>query len=50
MEGDHHLQAAGLNAEQIESFNDAAHGSAADLFNNSHAVIGVNNFVADTEI
>jgi hypothetical protein len=49
VERDHHLQAAGLDFEQVELLDRGADGPAADLFDDSYAVVWVNNFVADVE-
>jgi hypothetical protein len=45
----HHFEAAGFDVEEIELFNGCAEGAAADLLYNPDAMIGVNNFVANSE-
>src|SRR5581483_11950214 len=39
----HHLEAAGLNLQQVELFDAGAHGPAADLLDGSYAMVGVND-------
>ena len=39
-----------MNFEQIELFYGRTHGPAADLFDNSNAMIGINDFVAYMEV
>jgi hypothetical protein len=50
MKWDHHFQAAGFYFQQIELFHSRADCTAADLFNNSNAMIGINDLVAYVEI
>ena len=50
MKRHHHFQAAGLNLQQVELLDRLADGPAADLFDNSDPVIGVNDLVAYVEI
>ena len=50
MERHHDLQAAGLNLEKIELFHNLADCPAADLFDNSNAMIGIDDFIAYVEI
>jgi hypothetical protein len=47
VEGDLDLEAAGLDSEEVELLDSGTDRPAADLFNDSHAMVGVNNFVAD---
>src|ERR1700691_41486 len=47
---DHHLEAARFNVQQVELFDGRAHRAAADLFDNTYAVIGIDDLVADVEI
>jgi hypothetical protein len=44
---DHDAQAAGNNANHEVTFGFSVQDSVADLFNNAHTVIRVNDFVAD---
>src|SRR5260370_14321107 len=44
---DHDTQAAGNNANHEVTFGSAVQDSVADLFNNAHTVIRVNDLVAD---
>jgi hypothetical protein len=48
--GDHDLETAGLDVEEIELFHRGADGAAADLFDDTHPVVGVDDLVADVEI
>jgi hypothetical protein len=50
MEGHHYFQAAGFNLKQVELFHSSPNCPAADLFNNSYSMIGVDNLVAYVEI
>jgi hypothetical protein len=50
VEGHHDFQAAGLDLQQVESFYGFTESAAADLFNDSDTMIGVDNLVADVEI
>jgi hypothetical protein len=50
MERDHNFQAAGFNLEEIELFHSFADGTATDLFDNSNAMIGIDDFIAYVEI
>src|SRR5581483_3813709 len=45
----HHLEAAGLNLQQVELFDAGTHGPAADLLDGSYAMVGVNDFIAYVE-
>src|ERR1043166_922890 len=47
---DHHFQAAGLDVQQVKLFYRRTYGPAADLFNDSDAMVGVNDFIANVEI
>ncbi len=47
---DHDTQAAGNNADHEVTFGSAVQDSVADLFNNAHTVIRVNDLVADLVI
>ena len=49
MERYHHLEAAGFNLEQIELFHTGADGAASYLLDDSHAMVGVNDFIAYVE-
>src|SRR4029077_19312081 len=49
MKRHHDFQAAGLDLEQVELFHTFADRPAADLLNNSYAMIGINDFVTDVE-
>ena len=49
MERNHHLEAASFNLEQVELFHTRADGPAADLLDDSYAVVGVNDFIAYVE-
>ena len=46
MKRNHDLQAAGLNLKQVELLDAGADGTAADLLDDSYAVVGVNDFIA----
>src|SRR5205807_158300 len=48
--GHHDLEAAGLDVEEIELFDGGADGAAADLFDNAHPVVGIDDLVADVKI
>src|SRR6266853_6011773 len=48
--GHHHLQTAGLDMEEVELLHRGADGTAADLFDNTYAMIGIDDFVANVEI
>jgi hypothetical protein len=50
IEGNHYLEAAGLNIEKIKFLYICPNRPAADLFNDADTVIGVNHFIADVEI
>ena len=50
MERYHDLQAAGLDLQQIEFFHSFADSPAADLFDNSNAMIGIDDLIAYVEI
>ncbi len=45
----HHLEAAGLNGEQVKLLDVLPNGATANLLYNSNAMVGVNDFIADTE-
>src|SRR5207248_7578212 len=47
---DHHLETAGLNLQQVELLDARADGPAADLLDDSYAMVGVNDFIAYVEI
>src|SRR6185312_87732 len=47
VERDLHFQTAGFNLKEIKLLDIGANGPAADLFNNTYAMIGINNFIAD---
>ena len=49
VEGDHNLKTAGFNLEQVELFHTGADGPAADLLDDSYAMVGVNDFIAYVE-
>ena len=44
------LETTGLNLQEVEFFHGGADGPAADLLDNTYAVIGINDFVTDVEI
>src|SRR5712671_4553693 len=46
----HYFQAAGLDMKEVELLHCGADGAAADLFDNTHAMIGIDDFVANVEI
>ncbi len=46
----HHTQAAGNNADHEVTFGSAVQDSIANLFNNAHTMIRVNDLVADLVI
>src|ERR1700728_5281784 len=48
--GHHYLEAAGFDMEKVELLNRGTDGAAADLFNNPHPMIGIDNLVAEMEI
>lgn len=50
MAGNHYPQAAGLYVQQVELLDRRTNHTAANLFDNSDAMIGVDDFVADVEI
>src|SRR5690348_3080693 len=45
----HHLETTGLNLEQVELLHGGTDGPAADLLDNTYAVIGVDNLITDVE-
>jgi hypothetical protein len=49
VEWNHDLQTAVFDSEEIEAFHRGAGCTAADLFNNSYAMVGVNYAVTDIE-
>jgi len=49
-QGTINLQAAGLDVQKIEFFNGGPNRAAANLLDNTHAVIGIDDLVADVEI
>ena len=48
--GHHHLQAAGFDVQQVEPLHVGTHSPAAYLFDNSNAMIGIDDLIADVEI
>jgi hypothetical protein len=48
--GNHYLEAAGFDVEQVELLNRRPDGPTADLFNDSNPMIGIDNLVADVEV
>jgi hypothetical protein len=46
----HYLEATGLDVEEIELFYRGADRAAADLLDNTHAMIGIDDLVADVEV
>jgi hypothetical protein len=48
--GNHDFQAAGFDMKKVELFHRRADGTAADLLDNSYAVIGIDDLVANMEI
>jgi hypothetical protein len=49
VKGHHHLEAAGLNLQKVELLDSLTKRAAADLLNNTDAVVGVNDLVAYVE-
>src|SRR5579863_9597747 len=47
---DHHLEAAGLDVQKVELFDRRTYRPAADLFNDTDTVVGIDDLVADVEI
>ena len=50
MERNHDFQAVGLDFQEVELFHSLANSPAADLFDNSNAMIGIDDLIADVEI
>ena len=50
MEGDGNLKIAGFNIEEVVLLDLLTEGSAADLFNDPHAVVWVNHPITNVEI
>ena len=50
MERNHDFQAAGFDLQEVELFHSLADRPAADLFDNSNAMIGIDDFIAYVEI
>jgi len=48
--GHHHFEAAGFYIEQVKLFDGGADGPAADLLDNPHPVVGIDDLVADVNI
>jgi hypothetical protein len=48
--GNHYLKAAGFDVQEIELFDRSADRAAADLFDNTHTVVGIDDLVADVKI
>src|SRR5215472_11729198 len=46
----HHLEATGLDVQEVEPFDRRAHRPAADLFNDSNTMVGINDLIANVEI
>jgi len=46
----HHFQTAGFDVQEVELLHCRPDRTAAYLFNNPNAVIGIDNLVADVEI
>jgi hypothetical protein len=47
--GHHHLQAAGFDFQEVESFDLCADRPAADLLDYAHSVVWVDDLVSDAE-
>ena len=50
MERHHDFEAAGLDFQQIELFHNLTNSPTADLFDNSNAMIRIDDFIAYVEI
>jgi hypothetical protein len=50
MERHHDLQAAGLDLQEVELLHNFTNCPAADLFDNSNTMIGIDDFIAYVEI
>jgi hypothetical protein len=50
MKGNHNLEATGLDLQEIELLDSSSNCPAADLFDDSYAVVGVNHLVAYVEM
>lgn len=48
--GHHNLQAAGFDIKKIELLNGRPDRTAADLFDNPHPVVGIDDLIADVKI
>ena len=48
--GHHHLEAAGLNVQEVEPLNRRTHGPAADLLDHADAVVRVDDFITNVKI
>ena len=48
--GHHHSEAAGFNVQEVEPLDRRTHGPAADLFDDTDTMVGIDDFITYVEI